>query len=132
MTNSEPLNGLGLGVSLTVKDIEKSLHWYNDVVGFTVDRRMERDGKLVGVVLTAGNVRMLLNQDDGAKGWDRVKGQGFSMSISIDQDIDALASRIKERGGKLESEPQDMPWGARAFRVYDPDGFQIAFNKWIR
>ena len=28
-----------------------------------------------------------------------------------------------ERGGELLSEPADMPWGARVFRLRDPDGF---------
>ena len=59
--------------SLTVKDLQKSLAWYRDVFGFTVDREMERDGKLRAVALKAGAIRILLNQDDGAKGFDRVK-----------------------------------------------------------
>ena len=67
-----------LSVSLTVKDLDKSLVWYQDVVGFTVDQKYEREGKLRAVALKAGEVRVLIGQDDGAKGWDRVKGEGFS------------------------------------------------------
>jgi uncharacterized glyoxalase superfamily protein PhnB len=114
--------------SLTVKDIEKSLHWYTDVVGFMVDNRYERDGQLVAVALKAGDVRILINQDDGKRGWDRAKGEGFSLMFVTAQSIDQLAKRITDMGGTLETEPADMPWGVRMFRLRDPDGFKIAIS----
>jgi len=128
-TRAEPqsLRGRPLSVSLTVKDLQRSLVWYQ-AVGFTVDRKMERDGKLRGVALVAGDVRLNINQDDGAKGWDRIKGEGFSLNITIDQSVDEIAQRIKSRGGALDSEPADMPWGVRMFRLRDPDGFKLAIS----
>lgn len=123
MTEAQ-LEGKSLQASLTVKDLEKSIAWYTDVVGFSISRRIERDGTLRGVAVQAGQVALILNRDDGAKGWDRVKGQGMSFYIPTHQDIDALARRIKAHGWTLDSEPEDMPWGARVFRVRDPDGFQ--------
>jgi len=124
----EPLIGKSLQASLTVKDLQKSVTWYVDVVGFKADRRIERDGTLRGVAVSAGDVRIILNQDDGAKGWDRIKGQGFSLQISTTQSVDDIARQIKQRGGSLEMEPKDMPWGARVFRVRDPDGFRWAIS----
>ena len=53
----------------------------------------------------------LIGRDDGAKGWDRIKGQGFSMQVTTVQNIEDLAKRIKESGGTLLSEPADMSWG---------------------
>lgn len=116
-------------VSITVKDIHKSLAWYHDVVGFGVERSVDRDGKPVFVALKAGDVRLSLNQDDGAKGWDRIKGLGFSINIWTTEDIDAIAHRITASGGKLDSAPVDAPWGARFFRLTDPDGFKLAILK---
>jgi lactoylglutathione lyase len=124
----EALSGRTLSASLTVKDLQKSLAWYRDVVGFAVDQEHEREGKLRAVALKAGAVRILIGQDDGAKGWDRVKGQGFSLQITTTQNVDEIAKRIKELGGKLESEPADMPWGARVFRLQDPDGFKLVIS----
>ena len=123
-TTREPLLGQPLQVSLTVKDLQKSVTWYTDVVGFTITRKIERDGQLRGMAVQAGDVRIVLNQDDGAKGWDRVKGEGFSLYLVTAQRIDDVARGIKERGGALEMEPKDMPWGARIFRLRDPDGFR--------
>jgi uncharacterized glyoxalase superfamily protein PhnB len=119
------LQGNALSVSLTVKDLEQSLHWYHDVIGFTVNEKHEREGKLVAVSLQAGNARLLINQDNGVKGWDRAKGEGFSMMITTDQKIDDIAKGIVDAGGTLATEPADMPWGARMFRVRDPDGFLL-------
>jgi uncharacterized glyoxalase superfamily protein PhnB len=48
--------------------------------------------------------------------------------ITTAQDVDELAAGIKERGGTLDAEPADMPWGPRVFRVRDPDGFRIAIS----
>jgi uncharacterized glyoxalase superfamily protein PhnB len=73
-------------------------------------------------------VLLSINQDDGAKGWDRVKGEGFSLRITTDQSVDEIANRIKEHGGTIDSEPADMPWGARIFRVHDPDGFKLTIT----
>ncbi len=117
-----------LSTSLTVKDIQASLAWYRDVMGFTVDQQHEREGVVRGVSFSAGAVRLLINQDDGAKGMDRVKGEGFSLMFTTSQDIDAIARGITERGGTLDSEPADMPWGARVFRLRDPDGFRLVIT----
>jgi len=117
-----------LQASLTVKDLQRSLAWYQDVVGFAVDQKHEREGKLMAVSLKAGDVRLLISQDDGAKGWDRVKGDGFSLQLTTDQNIDEIANLIKKVGGTLDSEPADMPWGARVFRLRDPDGFKLVIS----
>jgi uncharacterized glyoxalase superfamily protein PhnB len=124
----DALHATALSASLTVKDVRLSLAWYRDLLGFAVDRMMERDGTLRAVALQAGAVRILLNQDDGARGWDRAKGEGFSLMITTAQPVDDVAARIRQHGGVLASEPADMPWGARVFRVVDPDGFRLAIS----
>jgi uncharacterized glyoxalase superfamily protein PhnB len=126
--DAQPLSARSLGASLTVKDIRKSVAWYRDMVGFIVDREIERDGVLRAVALKAGDVRILVNQDDGAKGFDRVKGEGFSLQFTTEQNVDVVANRIRNAGGTLQSEPADMPWGARIFRLVDPDGFKLVIS----
>ncbi len=128
MSEPESFRARTLAASLTVKDLEKSLAWYRDVVGFTVDRKHEREGTLIAVSLQAGDVQILITQDDGAKGWDRAKGEGFSLRFTTDQNVDEIAKLIKERGGILQSEPADTPWGQRVFRVRDPDGFRLVIS----
>ena len=121
-------NASALNASITVADIRKSMAWYRDVVGFEVQQEYEREGQLRSVALQAGNVRILLNQEDGAKGWDRVKGEGISIQFTTGDNLDELAAKIKASGHALDSEPADMPWGVRMFRLRDPDGFKLVFS----
>jgi uncharacterized glyoxalase superfamily protein PhnB len=114
--------------SFTVNDLQKSLAFYRDVLGFTEKERWERDGALHGVELVAGSVSVFLAQDDWQKGHDRVKGQGFRIYCDTVQDVDAVARRIQGRGGTLAEEPKDQPWGGRDFAVVDPDGFKITIS----
>lgn len=120
----EPLDGNDLAASLTVRDLERSVTWYLDTLGFTVDRKHERHGRLVAVSLKAGVLKLLLTQDDGAKGLDRANGEGFSLQLSTTQSADALADRARTHGAVLDTEPTDTPWGPRIFRLRDPDGFR--------
>ncbi len=119
-----PLAGRTLQASLTVKDLAASVRFYTEVLGFTAERRVERDGVLRGMAMAAGEARVILNQDDGAKGWERVKGLGMSFNVTTTQDLDAMAAGIKARGGVLEVEPRTTPYGMRLFRVLDLDGFR--------
>jgi uncharacterized glyoxalase superfamily protein PhnB len=127
-TSEAKLQLSSLAPALTVDDIEASLRFYTEVLGFAVLERFEQDGQLFGASLGAGKVQLLLGQDDWKKGRDRKKGVGFRIYCSTAADIDALAAAIKERGGELETEPTDQPWGARDFSVRDPDGFAISIS----
>lgn len=124
------LNATTLGCSITCKELETSLRFYRDILGFTVDMTFEHEGKLAGAVISAGAIRIVLNQDDGKLGWDRIKGQGFYLQINVAgaADVDAAAARIKAAGGTLLSEPEDRPWGARMFQFKDPDGFKLGVS----
>ncbi|HEX5069770.1 MAG TPA: VOC family protein [Vicinamibacterales bacterium] len=115
-----------LSPSLTVNDIQQSLDWYISVLGFSMGRRWERDNRLVGGELKAGDVVVYLSQEDGALG-DRVKGQGFRLYWYTKQNIDKIAEGIKARGGTLASEPKDE-YGSRSFSLLDPTGYKITVS----
>jgi uncharacterized glyoxalase superfamily protein PhnB len=116
-----------LSVSLTVSDLDASVAWYRDALGFQVERRFEREGKTFATRMSAGAVLLLLTQDNGARGTSRVKGEGLSLRFTTTQDIDAIAERIQARGHSLEAPPFDA-FGMRAFRVRDPDGFLLVIS----
>ncbi len=125
----ETLRIRAVAPSLTVSDLKKSIAWYCDVLGFVIKDRWERDGELRGVEIAAGATIFMLGQDDWKLGRDRKKGEGFRFYCSTAQDVDALASAIKSRGGVLAQEPTDQPWGSRDFALVDPDGFKITIAK---
>jgi len=129
-TNDARPKGLQLSqgaIGITVGDLQQSLAFYCDIVGFTIKQRWERDGVLHGAELVAGDVSVYVGQDDWAKGRDRVKGQGSRMYWYTKQNIDAIAAGITARGGTLASQPKDE-WGVRSFNLVDPDGFLITVS----
>jgi predicted enzyme related to lactoylglutathione lyase len=128
-SKAETLRLRSAAPGFTVNDIDKSYAFYTDVLGFTPKERWERDGKLAGIELLAGNVTFYLGQDDWKKGRDRIKGQGFRIYCSTVQNIDALAAKVKAAGGTVTEEPTDRPWGSRDFGLVDPDGYSITISK---
>jgi len=123
----ETLRLRDVSLSLTATDLQRSIAFYRDVLGFMMGDEWRTKGVLMGVELHAGAVTFMLNQDDFVKGRDRVKGVGTRFYCSTAQDIDRFASQIKERGGVLDQEPKMMEWGSRVFMISDPDGFKLTF-----
>lgn len=125
----ETLRLRGLSPSLTATDLQRSIAFYRDVLGFVVGETWKESGVVAGVEIRAGAVSFYLNQDDFAKGRDRKKGEGARLYCRTAQDLDRVAAQIKERGGVLDREPTDMPWGERVFMISDPDGFKLTFTQ---
>jgi catechol 2,3-dioxygenase-like lactoylglutathione lyase family enzyme len=110
----------------TVNDIEASVAWYRDGLGFFVGERWEEGGRLQGAMLKAGACEFGLSQDDFTKGRDRVKGVGFRLWCNTTQNVDALAERLRGFGGTITEEPGTR-MDAYSFTAQDPDGFKITF-----
>jgi catechol 2,3-dioxygenase-like lactoylglutathione lyase family enzyme len=124
----ETLRARRVSVGLTVSDLQRSIAWYRDVAGFWVGELWKRDGEVRGAELLAGSARLFIGQDDWAKGRDRKKGEGFRVHLATAQSVDEIAAGMKARGGRLDSEPADMPWGERQFSFTDPDGFKFTIS----
>ena len=108
---SRPRAGRG-DASLIRRDAQQASEAFFTGLGFEIEDRWEQDGKLLGLMLKAGEARLGLSQDDGKKGMDR-------------GDIDAIAARAKAAGVTPQSEPKDTAWATRAFDVTEPSGFLI-------
>ena len=124
------INATNLGGSLTCKDLASSINFYRDAIGLAVYQTFEHEGNVTAAVVGAGDCRLVLNQDNGKLGWDRIKGQGFNLQINVaaPADVDAAAARIKAAGGSLIDEPADRPWGVRMFQFNDLDGFKFSVS----
>lgn len=79
----------------------------------SVEMTFEHEGKGVAPLVAAGDCRIVLNQDVGKPGWDRIKGQGFSLQINVatPADVAAAGARIRRRAGR-----------SRMSRVITPGG----------
>lgn len=116
--------------SFTVGDLETSLAFYRDVLGFGVEETWKDDqGSVMGVSLKAGDASFMIGQDDWKKGRDRKKGEGVRIYCQTKQSVDDLAKRIEAKGGRLDQGPTDEPWGVRDISLTDPDGFKITIAR---
>lgn len=123
----ESLRLRSIAPSFTVNDLQESLRWYRDGLGFFVSDRWEEAGRLQGVMLKAGACQLGLSQDDFSRGRDRPKGVGFRIWCDTAQSVDAIAERLRAFGGTIVEEPGDR-WDTYSFTAQDPDGFKITIT----
>ena len=113
---------------LHVSDVEASLRFYVDRLGFTSPWRYDDDGKVyVAQVDRQGCALILSNQ------WPEKVGNGL-MFISLNVEpptpetaiagLDELRAELEARGASVK----DGSWGYRLLVVDDPDGNQLFFN----
>ena len=113
---------------LHVSDVEASVRFYVDCLGFTTAWRHEEAGELiVGQVDRDGCVLILANNLSEPPG-------GGTMFISLNTQppskeaqaraLDALRAAFAEKGVTVT----DGQWGYRVVIVEDPDGNRLMFN----
>jgi uncharacterized glyoxalase superfamily protein PhnB len=113
---------------LHVTDVEASLRFYMDRLGFTCPWHYEEDGKtFVAQVERQGCALILSNQ------WPEKVGKGLIfISLNVEPptheiyvaELDALRAELEAKGAPVK----DGSWGYRLVVVDDPDGNQLFFN----
>jgi catechol 2,3-dioxygenase-like lactoylglutathione lyase family enzyme len=56
---------------------------------------------------------------------DEVGAAGVEIVVAV-ADVDEDYARLRAEGVEFESEPQDMPWGARHAWLRDPSGYRLS------
>jgi lactoylglutathione lyase len=124
---------------LSVSNLDRSLHFYRDVIGFKI--KFERPENRFAYMELFGS-ELMLEEDRARPGSDSVwivepldypRGRGLNISIAC-EDATTLAARITEAGFALRK-PLEEHWyrdnkilhGERNFLVQDPDGFLLRF-----
>lgn len=119
------LQARSVSPSLTVSDLQKSIRFYTEGLGFSSGEEWKDGDKLMGVMLQSEQVSLMLGQDDFAKGRDRAKGVGVRLYIQTKADVTALAAQAKAAGLTLDAGPGDLGWGPIGFTLTDPDGYKL-------
>ncbi|MFG1654707.1 VOC family protein [Micromonospora sp. NPDC049275] len=118
-----PISGVGL--TLLVTDLSRSLGFYRDMLGFT-----EVDQGAGNAVLASGTTRLVLREVTGAAPISR---RLVHVNLEVD-DIEAAYGRLRDSGVRFTYAPRVVNRGSRlevwaaAFR--DPDGHGIALTQW--
>lgn len=113
---------------LYVKDVRRSLEFYNEVVGAEVVQihADEENGPYTLAIIRIGHFTLMLHpQGPHAEEFaDTRLGVGIHLQLQVD-DVDAFHQNCIDQGAMLSvsGEPTDQDWGWREFALRDPDGF---------
>jgi catechol 2,3-dioxygenase-like lactoylglutathione lyase family enzyme len=109
-------------VALNVRDVQRSVTFYRDVLGMQVEWEPDPDN----VYLTSGSDNLAIHKlPDGAEpgAVQRVHHIGFIVARL--EEVDAVAARVQGRGIELVYPLKTHRDGARSFYFRDPDGLLI-------
>lgn len=92
-----------------VADLDASLRYYIDILGFTIDWKYE------GVIASVSRDRVGIFLSEGDQGHP-----GAWVWIGVG-DVDALFHEYRAKGAKVRHPPTNYSW-AREMQIEDPDG----------
>ena len=118
-----------LWTTIHVKDMEKSLAFYRDVVGLDLKRRFggAQGPEMAFLGGNGGEVELI---SDGS-GREAQIGSDISIGFEVDSLGDKLAS-VRETGVEITGGPVQPSPSVRFFFVKDPDGLTVQFVENIR
>ncbi len=109
-----------LRVELFPRDLESSVSFYTEILGFRVDRD-DRDRATNYVSLVRGTVRLGLGSGPKEPSSPTLARWSVEIVLEVD-DIDAEYVRAQSAGLEVDTALGLRPWGLRDFRCFDPDG----------
>lgn len=114
-----------LGVALQVADLERSLTFYRDLLGFHLVDRSEES-----VVLASGEHRLVLR---ALVGMAPVQRRVVYLNLDV-ADLDEVYTQLRAAGVRFTSPPRLVSRGARSEQraavFKDPDGHGLALTEW--
>ncbi|NLT94928.1 MAG: VOC family protein [Clostridia bacterium] len=110
--------------TITVKDMEESLKFYQEIVGLKVERRFNPGPGMEIVFLGDGETKVELISNEQVK--DVSFGPNISLGFEVDS-LDEMMNFIKEKGIEIHSGPFQPNPNTRFFFVLDPNGLKIQF-----
>lgn len=116
---------------LAVKDVDTSVAFYRDVLGFNHDFSLpgpDNQTSFAGVSLGKAAFGISL-EPEAAKGGE---GVVFMVYVADDQDLDAYYAEVQGRGAQIDQPIKDEYWGDRVFSLRDPTGYMLSICKTVR
>ena len=122
--------------ALAVADIEKSVEFYSEVLGFDVTFTLPgEDGKLVHASIQRGESMVMFGKLDASNPHNQGQlGAGVALyaTVAENEDIDAYFLQVMDAGATVIQEPTDQFWGSRDWIIADPDGYLLWIGKEVR
>jgi lactoylglutathione lyase len=116
--------------NLIVTDVERSIRFYRDVLGFTVSQTVPEAPPYVFAVVQSGPVQIFLNAPGPAiEEYPAFKDRPLGGTLTLFIDVVDIERSHAELQNKVKIVmPLDHKWyGVTEFAFEDPDGYLITF-----
>lgn len=114
---------------LDVRDVDASLAFYRDKLGFDIQMSLPGpDGRSAFAIIEKGAAQIGL----GLQGHENA-GRGVTLMVYVpdDVDLDQYYEDVKKNGVTLDGEIKTEYWGDRVFSLKDPDGYALSLCKTV-
>jgi uncharacterized glyoxalase superfamily protein PhnB len=111
---------------LAVSDIQRSIEFYRDRLGFSLTGQAENEGKIFWCSMERGDSAIMLQQAEDEDGPAEGRGRGVSFYLICD-DADAIYAELTARGLQLNP-PTVAYYGMKQVVVPEPDGYYLCFE----
>ena len=115
-----PVYGQGLLVELRVKDLEGSIRFYTDVLGFRV---AERRDDLQFVHVDCGVDRLQLGLSAG--GPELPSAGSVILNFDVAGDVEVVRASLEKEGVRFSGPTQIIEGKVRLAAFLDPDGYRL-------
>ena len=117
------------GLTLTVESVERSIAFYEGLLGFHLEHNAMPHFALIRVSGAGGGTIGLLAIDEAEKEGVEKSTPEQKRSIHVEFSTDSLGKlyeELKAKGVHFHAPPHDEPW-ERSMTTFDPDGYAVEF-----
>lgn len=111
-------------VTINVKDMEKSLQFYQEVIGLNINRRIKPNPDMEIIFLGSGETQIELIYNKEAN--DVTIGKDISLGFVVDS-IEQIAEILKKKNIPIHSGPFQPNPSIKFIYILDPNGVKIQF-----
>jgi lactoylglutathione lyase len=112
--------------NIAVKNLEESVKFYTDKLGFKENRRFNPE-KGVTIAFLRGDGDSMIELTEGLENLDpKIKNQKGLFMVGLEvSDMDKTTKELQNKGVKFTRGPIDTPNGTKIAFLKDPEGVQI-------
>jgi len=117
-------------VTINVKDMEKSLHFYQEIVGLNINMKMKPNSDMEIIFLGSGEgtqIELIYNK----KVTDIAIGKDISLGFVVDS-IEHISEVLRKNNIPIHSGPFQPNPSIRFIFILDPNGVKIQFVENIK
>ena len=116
--------------NLVVSNVERSVAFYCDVLGFALAQKVPDQSPLVFAAVQSGDVEVFLNAPEPAFAeYPAFKSRAIGGTLTLFMEVEGISSLHDALAGRVSVVmPLERKWyGVTEFAITDPDGYVITF-----